>query len=204
MSTSRQYGAIYRIIEGGDESAESDPTSKTFTWGKFVASGEVAEQGGGFACADNMVFDPAGNLWMVTDISTSAQNFPTTRETLNNTLPGGKNFPGVFGNNAMFMIPTQGESAGVPRLFALAPMESELCGPTFTDDGEALILSVQHPGEVDGTRRSANPEETSKHIVHDRDNQPFEQTRTVPIGSNFPHGERDRAPRPCVVCVTRA
>lgn len=201
---SRQYGAIYRILEGGDESADSDPASTSFKWGRFVASGEVADQGGGFACADNMVFDPSGNLWMVTDISTSAQNFPTHRQAIDDTEPGGKNFPGVFGNNAMFMLPTRGDHAAKPRLFALAPMEAELCGPTFSDDGEALILSVQHPGEIDGTRRREGGEEVRTHIVHDRHDRPFEQRRTVPVGSNFPHGERGRAPRPCVVCVTRS
>ena len=199
---SRQYGAIYRILEGGSESADSDPASTTFKWGKFVASGEVAEQGGGFACADNMVFDPSGHLWLVTDISTSAQNFPTTRELIDSTQPGGKNFPGVFGNNAMFMLPTRGDHAAKPQLFALAPMDAELCGPTFTEDGETLILSVQHPGEVDGTRHGGAAD-VQTHIVHDRRNEPFEQQRTVPVGSNFPHGESGKAPRPCVVCVTR-
>ncbi|MCG8462907.1 MAG: DUF839 domain-containing protein, partial [Holophagales bacterium] len=118
MESSRQYGAIYRILEGGSESPDSDPAADTFTWGKFVASGEVAEDGGGFACADNMVFDPRGHLWMVTDITTSAQNFPTTRKLVDGTFPGGKYFPGVFGNNSMFLIPTEGALAGMPQLFA--------------------------------------------------------------------------------------
>ena len=203
METSRQYGAIYRIMEGGDESADSDPAATKFSWGKFVSSGEVAEQGGGFACADNMVFDPSDNLWMVTDISTSALNFPTSRELIDGTNPGGKNFPGVFGNNAMFMFPTSGERAGMPQLFAIAPMEAEFCGPTFTEDGETLILSIQHPGELDGARKNGATEQQS-HVVHDRENKPFKQERSVPVGSNFPHGEDGRAPRPCVVCITRA
>ena len=203
MDNSRQYGAIYRIIEGGSESADSDPAALTFTWGKFVASGEVAEQGGGFACADNMVFDPSHNLWMVTDISTSAHNFPTSRELVDGTFAGGKYFPGVFGNNAMFMIPTSGERQGVPQLFATAPMESELCGPTFTEDGRTLILSVQHPGEWIGTRTADNGEEERLHQVFGRDGEPFEQKRQVPLGSNFPYGEKGKAPKPCVVCITR-
>ncbi|MEM1201690.1 MAG: alkaline phosphatase PhoX [Acidobacteriota bacterium] len=203
LETSRQYGAIYRIMEGGVETAESDPAATDFTWGKFVSSGEVADNGGGFACADNMVFDPQANLWMVTDITTTVHNFPTSRVMVDGTNPGGRNFPGVFGNNAMFMIPTRGPNVGVPHLFAMAPMEAEFCGPTFTDDGETLILAVQHPGEGSGTRRSDHPEEVQTHVVHDRDDQPFDQERTVPVGSNFPHGELDRAPRPCVVCITR-
>ena len=203
MESSRQYGAIYRIIEGGDESAASNPAATDFTWGKFVSSGEAADQGGGFACADNMVFDPSDNLWMVTDISTSALNFPTSRQRIDGTHPGGKNFPGVFGNNAMFMFPTSGERAGLPQLFAIAPMEAEFCGPTFTDDGETLILAIQHPGELDGARKDKALEQ-QVHVVHDRDNKPFNQQRSVPIGSNFPHGEDGRAPRPCVVCITRS
>ncbi len=198
LETSRQYGAIFRLVEEG-----GDPASERFNWGKFVSSGEVAEQGGGFACADNMVFDPQGNLWMVTDISTTAQNFPNDRQSQTGTAPGGKMFPGVFGNNALFMIPTRGPEAGVPKVFAIAPMESEMCGPTFTEDGRTLILSIQHPGEQHGMGRRDMAEEVVTHIVHDRRDQPFEQVRRQPVGSNFPHGDTDRAPRPCVVCITR-
>ncbi|MEM6792837.1 MAG: alkaline phosphatase PhoX [Acidobacteriota bacterium] len=200
---SRQYGAIFRIVEDRGENGAADPAARSFTWGRFVESGEVAEKGGGFACADNLVFDPSGNIWMVTDISTTAQNFPTARQSVDGTDAGGKYFPGVFGNNAMFMIPTEGRHKALPQLFAIAPMDAELCGPTFSEDGETLILSVQHPGEGGGVRTSAAPSQTQKHTVHDRDDQPFEQTRTVPAGSNFPHGERDQAPVPAVVCITR-
>ncbi|MEM8962375.1 MAG: alkaline phosphatase PhoX [Acidobacteriota bacterium] len=195
--SSRQYGAIYRIVEDGD-----DPAAETFRWGRFIATGEVAEQGGGFACADNLVFDPQGNLWVVTDISTSVQNFPTTRQLANRTDRGAKFFPGVFGNNALFMIPTSGDSAGIPHLFAIGPMECEFCGPTFTEDGKTLILSVQHPGEELGTRvDGASEDETF--IIHDRADQPFEQVRTVPVGSNWPSKTSGDAPRPSVICITR-
>lgn len=197
--TSRQYGAIYRLVEDGD-----DPAAETFTWGKFVSSGEIAEQGGGFANADNLVFDPEGNLWMVSDISTSAQNFPVTGgDELDGTRPGEKQFPGVFGNNAMFMIPTRGPKAGVPHLFAIGPTECEMCGPTFTEDGKTLILSIQHPGELRGTRSAEVPSETRRQVIHDRNGKAFEQEREVPLGSNYPSGKLGEAPRPCVVCITR-
>ncbi|MEM6454292.1 MAG: alkaline phosphatase PhoX [Acidobacteriota bacterium] len=196
---SRQYGAVYRIVERDD-----DPASTTFTWGRFARSGETAEQGGGFACADNLVFDPHGHLWMVTDISTSVQNFPTARDEVDGTAPGGKYFPGVFGNNAMFMLPTRGPRAGVPHIFALGPMDCELTGPTFTDDGRTLIVAVQHPGEQGGTRTADTADETQTHVVHDRAGRPFEQTRTVPQGSNFPSGDAGEPPRPAVMCITRA
>ena len=196
---SRQYGAIFRLVEEGD-----DPAATTFSWGQFVSSGELAEQGGGFANADNLVFDPQGNLWMVTDISTSALNFPTTRgRELDGTRPGEKQFRGVFGNNAMFVIPTHGPKAGLPHLFAIGPTECEICGATFSEDGKTLILSIQHPGELRGVRSAEESTETRLQIIHDREGQPFEQQRDVPLGSNFPGGELDQAPRPCVVCITR-
>lgn len=195
---SRQYGAVYRLVEDGD-----DPAATGFTWGKFVASGEAAEQGGGFANADNLAFDPGGNLWLVTDITTTAQNFPTERSKGDSSHPGGQKFPGIFGNNAMFMVPTAGPSAGVPHCFATGPMECELTGPSFLPDGRTLILAVQHPGETHGRRAAQAPVRRQWHVIHDRDNRAFLQERFVPEGSNFPSGEPGALPRPSVVCITR-
>ncbi|HSR52055.1 MAG TPA: alkaline phosphatase PhoX [Acidobacteriota bacterium] len=199
---SRQYGALYRLAEGPEEDGGSGPESEEFHWGVFVSSGEVAEQGGGFACADNLLLDPAGCLWMVTDISTSVQNFPTRRREDSGTLPGQKYFPGVFGNNAMFYIPTRGPHAGRPFCFATGPVECEMAGPTFSPDSQALVLSVQHPGEIHGQGKGQE-EKRQVHLVRDRQGKSFEQVRTVPTGSHFPHGQRGRAPRPAVVCITR-
>ncbi|HSR68916.1 MAG TPA: alkaline phosphatase PhoX [Acidobacteriota bacterium] len=195
---SRQYGALYRLLEG-DGSARSD--SEDFRWGRFVSSGEAAEGGGGFAHADNLAIDPEGHLWMVTDISTSVQNFPTRRsEDL--TRRGEKYFPGVFGNNAIFFIPTGGPHAARPFCFATGPVECEMAGPTFTSDGRTLILSVQHPGEQSG-RNGGRPPERQTYRISSRDGTTFEQTRTVPQGSSFPHGDPSRAPRPAVISITR-
>lgn len=198
---SRQYGAIFRIVETDD-----NPAATTFAWGKFVAAGECAEGGGGFACADNLAFDPAGNLWMVSDITTSAHNFPVNRD--GDSRPGTKKFPGVFGNNAMFMIPTAGPDAGNPRCFATGPMECELTGPCFTPDG-AMLISVQHPGEARGTRGDPNvpqPLEIRDRELHimGRDGKVFIQKRTVPRGSNFPANRLGAVPKPCVVCIRPA
>lgn len=198
---SRQYGSIFRLEEVG-----SDPSETAFTWGTFLGSGEAFEGGGGFVHADNMVFDPQGNLWMTTDISTKAHNFPVDRKD-GKTKPGGSFFPGAFGNNALFMIPTAGPNAGVPYCFALGPVESEITGPTFTEDGKTLIFSVQHPGELNGTRGFAAAdlptEETRTMKIATRDGEWFDQTRVVPIGSNFPSGKLGEVPRPCVVCIRR-
>lgn len=202
-TTSRQYGAIYRLLEGGVEGPDSDPGATTFTWGRFLGSGEVAEQGSGFGYADNLAFDPQGHLWMVTDITTTAQNFPTARKREDGSHPGGLNFGGIFGNNAMFAIPAHGESAGQPFLFATGPMDCELCGPSFSEDGLTLILSVQHPGELDGMATDAKPPEEREHLLLDREGKTFVQKRKVPIGSSFPHGQKNRAPRPAVVQIRR-
>ncbi|MGF1634482.1 MAG: PhoX family phosphatase [Phycisphaerae bacterium] len=201
-TNSRQYGAIYRIAE-----TDNEPAATTFGWGKFVASGEAADGGGGFACADNLVFDPAGNLWMVTDISTLKQNFPVNR-TDNKTAPGEGNFPGVFGNNAMFVFPTTGEHAGNPFCFATGPVDCEFCGPTFTDDAKALILAVQHPGEAGGTRGGMDEQQPQAEeravTIATRKGETFQQQRTVPLGSRFAAKPAGRVPRPSVIVVRQA
>lgn len=197
-ANSRQYGAIYRIVEDGN-----DPAATTFGWGKFVSSGEASEGGGGFACADNLAFDGQGNLWMVCDITTAAHNSAVDR--MGATAPGGKNFVGVFGNNAMFMIPTRGKRAGAPHCFAIGPMECEITGPTFAEDGKALIVAIQHPGELHGARGLGKKkrEMVREMKIAGRDGKVFVQQRTVPLGSNFPSKKLGEVPRPCVVVIRR-
>lgn len=194
---SRQYGAMYRM-----EESAGDPAATTFTWGKFVSSGEVAEQGAGFACADNLVFDPSANLWMVTDLTTTRHNHPVSRTAEDRSLPGSGAFMGIFGNSSLFVFPTTGEHAGVPYCFAIGPMECEMTGPTFTQDGLTLLLSVQHPGELCGTRRRGASEQR-QYVLADRSGGLFTQTRTVPLGSNFPANRDGALPRPCVISITR-
>lgn len=198
---SRQYGVLVRLVEG-DGQAGSSPSAKTFRWGHFLNSGETADHGGGFACADNLAFDPEANLWMVTDISTTAQNFPV-RSDDERVQVGAPLYCGVFGNNSLFRIPTSGKDSGVPQLFGIGPVDSELTGPTFTPDGRILLLSVQHPGESGGTRLSSNPSLEIVTHIHDIGGEIIAQRRTVPIGSNFPSGELNRAPRSCVVSISR-
>ncbi|HEV7301511.1 MAG TPA: alkaline phosphatase PhoX [Tepidisphaeraceae bacterium] len=193
---SRQYGAIYRLMED-----DNDPAALTFTWGRFVESGEMADHGQSFACADNLTFDPAGNLWVVTDITTPLHNNPVTRQ--DKTRPGEKGFVGVFGNNALFMIPTSGASAGVPHCFAIGPMDSEMTGPTFTADGRTLLLSIQHPGELNGVRGQYPDEVREMRLVTRDGSTEFTQRRQIPIGSNFPSLVPGDVPRPCVVAITR-
>ena len=197
-ATSRRYGAIYRIEEvAGDASR--------FRWSSFCSSGELADGGAGFANPDNLCFDPAGNLWVLTDIPSLGLNAEVARS--GDSAPGQDRFAGVFGSSALFLIPTSGPSAGVPQCFAIGPSECELCGVTFSPDGETLFLSVQHPGELHGTRGrpgSGLPTEVERRVVMAaRDGTLFEQVRRVPLGSNWPSGKLGVAPRPAVVAIRR-
>ena len=76
-----------------------------------------------------------GNLWVVTDISSSRLNKP--RPSTSTTR-----------NNAMFMVPTRGPERRRSRTASRnMPVESEGTGPYFTPDERTLFVSVQHPGE---------------------------------------------------------
>ena len=121
--TLRPYGSILKLVE-----KDNDPSAEAFTASTFLAGGGK----NGFACPDNLAFDPRGNLWMCTDISS-------------HDLNGLVYAP--FKNNGLFYIPMSGADAGIPVQVASAPRGAELTGPTFSPDGRTLFLSVQHPGE---------------------------------------------------------
>ncbi|CAM5778614.1 MULTISPECIES: PhoX family protein [Brevibacillus] len=117
------YGQIVRLFEKDGNHAGLD-----FTFEIFAAGGPQS----GFAAPDNMAFDSAGNLWVVTDISSSSMNSGIYKS---------------FGNNGIFFIPTTGANKGEVAQFASAPVGAEMTGPWFTPDETTLFLSVQHPGE---------------------------------------------------------
>ncbi len=118
----RPYGALMKI-----EEKNADPLSMEFTASTFIAGGPTS----GFACPDNLAFDPRGNLWVCTDMSVSRLHEPPYEN---------------FGNNGLFYIPLSGDHAGRAFQVASAPVGAELTGPMFAPDG-TLFLSVQHPGE---------------------------------------------------------
>ncbi len=115
------FGQIVKLREDAD-----DWTAEAFRWEVFAVGGPQS----GFSSPDNMVFDPYGNLWMVTDSGTG-------EDTIYDFL----------GNNSMFFMPTEGPDVGQAFRFAVGPVEAELTGPVFSPDGRTLFLSVQHPGE---------------------------------------------------------
>jgi uncharacterized protein len=145
------YGHIMRLVEDGD-----DAEAKSFRYEIFLAGGPQS----GLACPDNLAFDKFGNLWVVCDISSGKL---------------GKGAYKPFGNNGLFVVPTEGPSAGDAFQFGSGPVECELTGPWFTEDHSTLFLSVQHPGEL-----SESVETPTSH---------------------WPHGGKE-IPRPSVVAVT--
>lgn len=123
------YGQIIRLIEDKD-----NPEGETFRFEIFLVGGNPS----GLACPDNLCFDHRGNLWVACDMARTVLNRWAYRR---------------FGNNGLFVVPTQGDSAGDAFQFASGPVEAELTGPWFAEDHSCLFLSVQHPGE--GTRQLA-------------------------------------------------
>jgi uncharacterized protein len=159
------YGELVRLVE-----SSSDGLGTTFTWQRWKAGGPNNEALAGhvFAAPDNLSFDRAGNMWVVTDISSANLNGTNANYT-------------AFKNNGFFFVPTSGPNTGTAFQFASAPCESELTGPSWTPNEQTLFLAVQHPGEVNGTRKGA--------VV-------------APRGSNWPRGGTS-APLPAIVAIQR-
>jgi uncharacterized protein len=122
-SKGNYYGSILKIAE-----QDNNPGSLFFTHDTFLTGGKEA----GFACPDNMAFDPKGNLWFTTDIA-------------GNTINSGP-YAG-FGNNGLYVFLRSGPNQGKTIRVATAPTDAEFTGPRFSSDYKTLFLSVQHPGE---------------------------------------------------------
>ncbi|MCQ6560817.1 PhoX family protein [Paenibacillus mendelii] len=117
------HGHITRFFE-----KDNDLGALEFDFEIFAAGGRQS----GFSAPDNLTFDSNGNLWTVTDISSSKL---------------GKGVYTTFKNNGVFVIPTRGSNKGEALQFASAPIEAEMTGPWFTPDERTLFMAVQHPGE---------------------------------------------------------
>lgn len=203
-SDTQQSGGIYKIIENS-----ADGTGTTFRWQRFVQGGEAgSEDGAGFANVDNLVFDNRGHIWGVTDMSTDLHNgfnvgAAGTPTTINHAQSGNvSSLVGVFGNNWLFYVPTDGPMAGELVPFAYGPPRCEMTGPTFV--GDTLIISVQHPGED----CPYTPQQTLSRTIEmlNLDGTLFNQQRSVPRGSNWPsnlQGNVGGPPKPSVIGIRR-
>ncbi len=175
---------------------EADPGDMSFRWEMLALGGEPADGGVGFSNPDNLTVDGRGNLWMVTDISTSKTNRAVPQRT------GDDELRGLFGNNTAWVIPLKGPDAGTAIPFAIAPMDSELCGLCISLDQKTLFLAAQHPGEAGGMRQNM-ASETRQFVMQTTDGQEFIQQRQVPIGSNWPGKTATDPPKPSLVVVQR-
>lgn len=122
------YGSILKIKESGD-----DHGALTFEHETFLTGGKEV----GFACPDNMLFDPQGNLWFTTDMAGAEV---------------GKGHYAGLGNNGLYVFLRQGPRQGQILRVATAPVDAELTGPCFSPDYKTLFLAVQHPGEQSPSR----------------------------------------------------
>jgi uncharacterized protein len=196
--TDYEPGWIVKLAE-----AKNEPAALSFAWEKIATGGEPSEGGLGFANPDNIAFDPKGDLWAVTDMSTGAHNkaIPQRQDKDGKAL-GGKDLLGLYGNNSLWHISLSGETAGEAKMFAYGPMECELTGPFFTEDSTTLFLSAQHPGETNGTRK-AMAVETREFQMKTTQGETFVQKREVPLGSNWPEKTADLPAKPSVVAIRR-
>ncbi|MBE9028743.1 DUF839 domain-containing protein [filamentous cyanobacterium LEGE 11480] len=170
------YGFIMHLTE-----AENAPDAMTFKWEMLALGGDPAKGGAGFSNPDNLLVDRDSNIWVVTDMGSSHR---------------------FFGNDGVWMIPSQGPGQGKAHLFALGPMECEVTGPFMSQDQKTLFLSVQHPGEKHGTRKNMAIT-TAEFTISTPDGKQFKQQRQLPLGSNFPSNQVNQPPKPSVVAIVK-
>jgi uncharacterized protein len=94
----------------------------------FFAGYAQVDKLGKIASPDNIAFDNGGNLWIATDGQPGAADIGRP-------------------NDAIHAVATEGRDRGHLRQFLSGPVESEICGPEFSDDGRTLFCAIQHPGE---------------------------------------------------------
>ncbi|MEM9257590.1 MAG: PhoX family phosphatase [Pseudomonadota bacterium] len=156
------FGHIIQVIE-----PDGDFAALRSNWEILVKCGDpkdpsvgaewhpATSANGWFGSPDNCAIDPAGRLWVSTD---------------------GNEETGAA--DGLWAMDTAGEMRGRGRAFFRAPVGAEVCGPTFTPDGETLFLAVQHPGDGSGAT--------------------FESPRT-----RWPDFVEGRPPRPSVVAIRK-
>ena len=132
------FGHIIRWHE-----RDSDAAALAFKWDIFVLAGDplLADankqgniKGDVFGSPDGLWFDPAGRLWIQTDVSTSVHNRG--------------DYAGVGNNQMLCADPATGRI----RRFLTGPKGCEITGITMTPDGASMFINIQHPGETASER----------------------------------------------------
>jgi len=129
------WGHIIRWNEAGE-----DATATTFEWDIFAIAGnpnlaDTTKHGSSnitvdntFNSPDGLQFDPEGRLWIQSDGKYTNEG----------------DYEGQ-GNNQMLVADVE---TGEIRRFMVGPSGCEVTGVTWTPDGTACFVDIQHPGEV--------------------------------------------------------
>ncbi len=161
------HGHVLEIAPPGADAGAPDHAAAEARWEVFIAGGKpgvdhgaqyhrATSDAGWLSCPDNCAFDSRGRIWIATD--------------------GADDAAGVA--DGLYAADTMGRGRGLTRLFYQAPTGAEVAGPRFTPDDTTLFLSIQHPGEDDGSG--------------------FDRPST-----RWPDFRPDLPPRPSVVAITR-
>lgn len=132
-----------------------DWTEPTFQWDIFALAGDPSGTptnpadkstivGDKYGSPDGIYVDPAGRLWIQTDVSGS---------TINSGSYAG------FGNNQMLCADPETRET---RRFLVGPIGCEVTGVVMTPDQKTMFVGIQHPGEAPtGANDPANPKQFS-------------------------------------------
>jgi len=137
-----KWGHIVELIPPAAKNGKPDHTAETYRWAFFIVAGNPKDKAQGakyhpgtgpdgwFQAPDNITFDPRGRAWITTD---GMDNFD------NNMADG------------LYAADATGPGRGLSKHLFRTPLGAEMTGPAFTPDGRAVFVSVQHPGETDGS-----------------------------------------------------
>jgi hypothetical protein len=137
----RANNVFGHIIRWHEQSG--DPAASQFKWDIFAMAGDplLADtnkrgnvKGDSFGSPDGLWFDPAGRLWIQTDVSTSVLN--------------SGDYAGTGNNQMLCADPVSGRI----RRFLTGPKGCEITGITMTPDGTSMFINIQHPGETASER----------------------------------------------------
>ncbi len=158
-------------------SYKNDWWENTFRWEMFALAGDPAATsastpaqtnppativGDKYGSPDGLYVDPAGLLWIQTDVS-------------GNTINTGSYLG--FGNNQMLAAdPVTRET----RRFLTGPYVCEVTGVFMTPDRRTMFVGIQHPGEAPtGSNDPANPKRWSSWPDHGKGGRPRSSTIVI-------------------------
>ncbi|MCA9119183.1 MAG: PhoX family phosphatase [Planctomycetaceae bacterium] len=135
-----QHGHILELIPPMTSNGV-DHTADEFAWEVFLRAGDPQEashgaryhesisRNGWLSSPDNAAFDNQGRIWLTTDSDHKLTGF----------------------GDGIYACDTTGPGRALPKLFFRGPRGSEVSGICISPDNKTLFVSVQHPGEEEGS-----------------------------------------------------